>query len=137
MNNKGFALVGHLQVMGEPLSSLYVDRQTDMYYLTVRSFVNIGIQTYVMSQVKPTIVVAYMNRQIGLHTIFETNPVFEYKRVAGQKLRVEDIRPVHRGKAFELLDNNAMDDCFDESLAYKSFSLKNYLIKKSNTSCHV
>ena len=70
MNNTNFILVGHLQVLGIPLSSLYKDNQNNVYYLTVRSFEDVDVATYVMSEVTPANVVDYMEKRIGLRSIF-------------------------------------------------------------------
>lgn len=139
MSNYGFTLVGHLQVMEEPLSSLYVDKQTDTYYLTVRTFVKSEEPIYMISQVDPSIVVAYMEHQIGLRSIFEANAVFEYKKLLNHPLCTKEITPVDKKKVSALLDNDFVEDLFNESLAYKSYALKKYLLKinKPNILCHV
>lgn len=41
-----FMLIEHLQVMDEPLSSLYADRKSGKYFLSVRLYENIEDKSY-------------------------------------------------------------------------------------------
>lgn len=127
MNNTNFILVGHLQVLGLPLSSLYKDKQNNTYYLTVRSFKDVDAATYVMSEVTPSIVVDYMEKRVGLKTIFEEGKLFEYQHIEGKPLNIGDMVPIRKRKAYMLLDNDGLTDSFDDRLAYKSYALKRYL----------
>lgn len=132
MTNSNFILVGHLQVLGEPLSSLYKDRVSDVYYLTVRSFEAVNVATYVMSEVRPSVVVDYMEKKVGLRTIFGAGKTFEYQHSDGKALSKEGMMPIVKQKAYALLDQDGLADSFDESLAYKSFALKRYLKNIAN-----
>lgn len=127
MNNTNFILVGHLQVLGIPLSSLYKDRQNNIYYLTVRSSEDVDVATYVMSEVTPSVVVDYMEKRVGLRTIFGKGKLFEYQDIEGRPLNVEAMVPIRKQEAYMLLDNDCLTDSFDDSLAYKSYALKRYL----------
>lgn len=127
MNNTNFILVGHLQVLGIPLSSLYKDNQNNVYYLTVRSFDDVDVATYVMSEVTPANVVDYMEKRIGLKSIFGEGKLFEYQHMDGENLSKERMIPIRKKKAYALLKNDGLEDSFDDTLAYKSYALKRYL----------
>ena len=127
MNNTNFILVGHLQVLGIPLSSLYKDNQNNVYYLTVRSCEDVDVATYVMSEVTPANVVDYMEKRIGLRSIFGEGKLFEYQHTDGENLSKERMIPIRKKKAYALLKNDGLEDSFDDSLAYKSYALKRYL----------
>ena len=54
--NEDFILVGHLQVLDEALSSLYSDRKSGQYFLFVRVYEDDNDNTFVLTQVQPSVV---------------------------------------------------------------------------------
>lgn len=123
-----FVLIGHLQVMDEPLSSLYADRESGKYFLSVRLYEKIKDKSYLFSEVVPELVLKYMSGQLGLKTLFETEPSFYY-RVDGQYvLSLRNFLPLSQEESCKRLSaDGSLDDMYDIHLAYRSTSLKKYL----------
>lgn len=121
-------LIEHLQVMDEPLSSLYADRKSGKYFLSVRLYENIEDKSYLFSEVVPKLVLKYMSGQLGLKTLFETEPSFYY-RVDGQHvLSLRNFMPLSREESCKRLSaDGSLDDMYDIHLAYRSTNLKKYL----------
>ena len=59
--NEDFVLVGHLQVLDEALSSLYVERVSGRYFLFVRIYENNDDDTFVLAQVRPSTIIDYID----------------------------------------------------------------------------
>lgn len=59
--NEDFILVGHLQVLDEALSSLYSDRKSGQYFLFVRVYEDDNDNTFVLTQVQPSVVLDYID----------------------------------------------------------------------------
>ena len=124
-------LVGHLQVMDEPLSSLYVSHATGCYYLAVRTYLAENEETFVMSKVVPQLVLDYMEGHLGLHSIFSSNNAYQYSH-RNRELCEADMNPIDSVTAVELLGNDGLDDMYDKHLAYKGWAVKSYLKKQHN-----
>lgn len=123
-----FVLIEHLQVLDEPLSSLYADRKSGKYFLSVRLYENIKDKSYLFSEVVPELVLKYMNGQLGLKALFKTKPSFYY-RVDGQHvLSLINFLPLSQEESCKRLSTDgSLDDMYDTHLAYRSANLKNYL----------
>lgn len=124
--NETISLLGHLQVLDEPLSSLYADRTRGVLYLFVRLFEATPVSTFILTEVTPTQVMDYMEGRLGLNGIFKNNKAFYYVGVH-VTLNATDFKPLTKAKACEKLGNNGLDDMFDRQLAYRSVPLKQYL----------
>lgn len=124
--NEEFLLVGHLQVMEEPLSSLYTDRFSGVFYLFVRLFEDTQSSTFVLSEVTPLQVVDYMEGRLGLRSIFGHNKSYYYQH-QHQQLSKSNFLPLTTAKAYEKLDSDGLEDKFDKDLSYRPVSLKQYL----------
>lgn len=122
-----FLLVGHLQVMEEPLSSLYTDSISGKYFLFVRICEGQSDNVFVLSEVRPTSVLEYMNGQLGLKSIFSNSPTFYYKKGKEVALASNLFLPMSQDQAVLRINNEYPNDMFDRKLAYRSVSLKNYL----------
>lgn len=123
-----FVLIGHLQVMDEPLSSLYADRVSGKYFLSVRLYEKINDRSYLFSEVVPELVLKYMNGQLGLKTLFETEPSFYYLVDGLYVLSLKNFLPLSQEESCKRLSaDGSLDDIFDIHLAYRSASLKKYL----------
>lgn len=123
-----FVLIEHLQVLNEPLSSLYADSKSGKYFLSVRLYENIKDKSYLFLEVVPELILKYMNGQIGLKKLFKTKPSFYY-RVDGQHiLSLVNFLPISQEESCKRLStNSSLDDMYDIHLAYRSSNLKNYL----------
>ncbi len=123
-----FVLIEHLQVMDEPLSSLYADHKSGKYFLSVRLYENIEDKSYLFSEVVPKLVLKYISGQLGLKTLFETEPSFYY-RVDGQHvLSLRNFIPLSREESCKRLSmDGSLGDMYDIHLAYRSTNLKKYL----------
>lgn len=123
-----FVLIEHLQVLNEPLSSLYADSKSGKYFLSVRLYENIKDKSYLFLEVVPELILKYMNGQIGLKKLFKTKPSFYY-RVDGQHiLSLVNFLPISQEESCKRLStNSSLDDMYDIHLAYRSANLKNYL----------
>ena len=64
--NEDFILVGHLQVLDEALSSLYSDRNSGQFFLFVRVYEDEDDNTFVLTQVQPSVVLDYIDGKVGL-----------------------------------------------------------------------
>lgn len=129
--SNSFRLIGHLQVMEEPLSSVYTDSMTGITYLFVRLFENIEDSSYILSQVAPRQIIDYMNRKVGLKTLFESNPSFYYKN-DGSELSTSAFQTLTKNSVDEKLNMDGLDDMYDSHLAYRSAVLKQYLLQQAN-----
>lgn len=127
--NEDFILVGHLQVLDEALSSLYSDRKSGQYFLFVRIYEDNDDNTFVLTQVQPSVVLDYMDGKVGLKQIFDRFPSFYYKQNAKTGLRKEDFIPIDNKEADRKLQDDGLDDTFNMALANNSVGIKDYLRK--------
>ena len=121
-------LIGHLQVLDEPLSSLYADMDTGKYFLFVRVYEDTDDDTYVLSEVRPSSVLNYMNGVIGLRSMFENTHTYYYRHTNRKELCSSDMQPLAIEQVRIKLECDGLEDAFDKTLAYRSVSLKHYLI---------
>lgn len=126
--NEDFQLVGHLQVMEEPLSSLYTDKVSGLLYLFVRVFEDTSISTFVLTVVSPLQVVDYIEGRIGLRGIFSNRESYYYQH-QNDVLSVSDFKVLTPDKVDEKLESDGLDDKFDSHLSYRTVPLKQYLKK--------
>lgn len=127
--NEDFILVGHLQVLDEALSSLYSDRRSGQYFLFVRIYEDNDDNTFVLTQVQPSVVLDYIDGKVGLKQIFSLSPSYYYKQVSKKKLCREDFVPIDNKEADKKLQDDGLDDTFNMALANNSIGIKNYLRK--------
>lgn len=126
--NEEFQLVGHLQVMEEPLSSLYLDKVSGLLYLFVRVFENTGKSSYILTMVSPLQVVDYMEGRIGLHGIFNNGKSYYYQH-RNNVLNTSNFKLLAPDKVDEKLESDGLNDKFDSRLSYRMVPLKQYLKK--------
>lgn len=124
--NETISLLGHLQVLDEPLSSLYTDRSRGVLYLFVRLFEETPVSTFVLTEVTPVQVIDYMEGRLGLSGIFKKNKAYYYEKVH-LALNVADFAPLSKANARKKLSSDGLGDMFDLQLAYRSIPLKQYL----------
>lgn len=127
--NEKFQLVGHLQVMDEPLSSLYMDSASGQYYLFVRLFEDTLFKTFILTEVTPHEIVDYMEGRVGLRGMFGHGVSYYYKNQGGE-LRSSDFKLLTSKNAYKKLESDGLDDRFDRHLSYKMIPLKEYLKTK-------
>lgn len=127
--NEDFILVGHLQVLDEALSSLYSDRKSGQYFLFVRVYEDDNDNTFVLTQVKPSVVLDYIDGKVGLKQIFSLSPSYFYKQVVQNCMRREDFVPIDNQEVDRKLQDDALDDTFNMALANNSVGIRNYLRK--------
>lgn len=125
--NEQLYLVGHLQVMDEPLASLYVDHTTGRYYLLVRLYVNVMKPTFLVAHVSLFQVLKYMRQEIGLKDIFNHSDAYLFSSMNLTIFSSSMLVPLQRAKALELLKKDDVDNMFDKHLSYKYVALKNYI----------
>jgi len=126
-NNNGIRLVGHLQVMDEPLSSLYTDSSCGLYYLFVRLFEDTQFSTFVLTEVTPHEVVDYMEGRVGLRGMFSHGASYYYQN-HGEELRTSDFKRLSSANAYKKLESDGLADKFDRHLSYRMVPLKQYLM---------
>ena len=124
--NETISLLGHLQVLDEPLSSLYTDRTRGVLYLFVRLFEETPVSTFVLTEVTPVQVMDYMEGRLGLSGIFKKNKAYYYEEVH-VSLNAADFTPLTKACARKKLSSDGLDDMFDMHLAYRSVPLKQYI----------
>lgn len=127
--NEDFILVGHLQVLDEALSSLYSDRKSGQYFLFVRVYEDDNDNTFVLTQVQPSVVLDYIDGKVGLKQIFSLSPSYFYKQVVQSCMRREDFVPIDNQEVDRKLQDDALDDTFNMALANNSVGIRNYLRK--------
>lgn len=127
--NEDFILVGHLQVLDEALSSLYSDRKSGQYFLFVRVYEDDNHNTFVLTQVQPSVVLDYIDGKVGLKQIFSLSPSYFYKQVVQSCMRREDFVPIDNQEVDRKLQDDALDDTFNMALANNSVGIRNYLRK--------
>lgn len=125
--NEDLILVGHLQVLDEALSSLYSDRKSGQYFLFVRLYEDDADDSYVLTTVKPSTVVDYIDGKVGLSQIFSNSPSFYYKHDGKCGLSRIDFVPIDNKEANVKLQEDGLDDTFNVALANNSVGIKNYL----------
>ena len=126
--NETISLLGHLQVLDEPLSSLYTDRSRGVLYLFVRLFEETPVSTFVLTEVTPAQVMDYMEGRLGLSSIFNKNKAYYYEEVH-VSLDASDFTPITKANARKKLSSDGLEDMFDMQLAYRSVPLKQYIRK--------
>lgn len=127
--NEDFILVGHLQVLDEALSSLYSDRKSGQYFLFVRVYEDDNDNTFVLTQVQPSVVLDYIDGKVGLKQIFSLSPSYFYKQVVQNCMRRENFVPIDNQKVDRKLQDDGLDDTFNMALANNSVGIRNYLRK--------
>ena len=127
--NEDFILVGHLQVLDEALSSLYSDRKSGQYFLFVRVYEDDNDNTFVLTQVQPSVVLDYIDGKVGLKQIFSLSPSYFYKQVVQSCMRREDFVPIDNQEVDRKLQDDGLDDTFNMALANNSVGIRNYLRK--------
>ena len=127
--NEDFILVGHLQVLDEALSSLYSDRKSGQYFLFVRVYEDDNDNTFVLTQVQPSVVLDYIDGKVGLNQIFSLSPSYFYKQVVQNCMRREDFVPIDNQEVDRKLQDDGLDDTFNMALANNSVGIRNYLRK--------
>lgn len=127
--NEDFILVGHLQVLDEALSSLYSDRKSGQYFLFVRVYEDDNDNTFVLTQVQPSVVLDYIDGKVGLKQIFSLSPSYFYKQVVQNCMRREDFVPIDNQEVGRKLQDDGLDDTFNMALANNSVGIRNYLHK--------
>ncbi len=127
--NEDFILVGHLQVLDEALSSLYSDRKSGQYFLFVRVYEDDNDDTFVLTQVQPSVVLDYIDGKVGLKQIFSLSPSYFYKQVVQNCMRREDFVPIDNQEVDRKLQDDGLDDTFNMALANNSVGIRNYLRK--------
>lgn len=126
--NNDMILIGHLQVMDVPLSSLYSECKSGKFFISIRLYEDNEDESYMFAEIAPKSVLEYMNKQLGLKDIFCMLPSFYYKKNNTQSLSMESFQPLSLEESRRMfIDEGSLDDMFDNNLAYKSMSLKNYL----------
>lgn len=127
--NEDFILVGHLQVLDEALSSLYSDRKSGQYFLFVRVYEDDNDNTFVLTQVQPSVVLDYIDGKVGLKQIFSLSPSYFYKQVVQNCMRRENFVPIDNQEVDRKLQDDGLDDTFNMALANNSVGIRNYLRK--------
>ena len=126
--NNDMILVGHLQVMDEPLSSLYSERKSGKFFISIRLYEDSEDESYMFAEIAPKSVLEYMNGRLGLKEIFCMVPSFYFRKSDTQSLSMESFQPLSLEDSCRMFtDEASLGDMFDDNLAYKSVSLKNYL----------
>ncbi len=126
--NDDMILIGHLQVMDEPLSSLYYEHKSSKFFISIRLYEDNEEESYMFAEIAPKSVLDYMNGQLGLKEIFCVVPSFYFRRSNTQNLSMDSFQPLSIEDSYRMFtDEASIGDMFDNNLAYKSVSLKNYL----------
>lgn len=125
--NEDFVLIGHLQVLDEALSSLYSDRKSGQYFLFVRVYEDNDDNTFVLTQVQPTVILDYINGKVGLKQIFSLSRSFYYRQNKNTGLSMKDFVPIDSKETDRKLQEDGLDDVFNVALAVNSVGIKNYL----------
>lgn len=116
-------------MLDEALSSLYSDRKSGQYFLFVRVYEDDNDNTFVLTQVQPSVVLDYIDGKVGLKQIFSLSPSYFYKQVVQNCMRREDFVPIDNQEVDRKLQDDGLDDTFNMALANNSVGIRNYLRK--------
>lgn len=122
-----FKLIGHLQVMDVPLTSLYAESISGKYFLFVRVDEDIDLDSFILSEVSPSLVLEYMNGILGLKSIFESRPAYYYHKDNDKGLESKKFKPLSQTQALYKLSADTLSDYYDRTLAYRSATMRTYL----------
>lgn len=127
MKAQAFILIGHLQVLEVPLSSLYTNKHNDRYYMAVRVFEE-SDNEYILSEVLPKEVLDYMDGKIGLREIFTQNRTYSFTKKRAD-LSERGMKPIATNVADAMLREDGLEDLYDKRLSHNSWAIKSYLRK--------
>lgn len=123
-----FKLVGHLQVLDEPLASLYVNMADGCMYCFVRIYdENSDDALFVLSLVDASEMMDYMEGRVGLSGLFSDNQNYYFNASHHDKLSYLYFEPRDKQTVLNLLTKGGLKDRYDKSLGYRRTSLMRYL----------
>ena len=108
---------------------MYSDRNSGQFFLFVRVYEDEDDNTFVLTQVQPSIVLDYIDGKVGLKQIFSLSTSYYYKQVFRNSLRKEDFVPIDNMEVDRKLQDDGLDDTFNIALAANSVGIKNFLRK--------
>ncbi len=125
MNQNDLILIGHLQVLDESLTAVYKNKRNGRFYISVRIF-DSNDYDILLIECQPSIVLDYMEKKIGLHTIIDEYCTASYILTNSHTDR-KKICPVETNLIKKMMEQNTIPDMFDSRLAYHSWALKTYI----------
>ena len=108
---------------------MYSDRNSGQFFLFVRVYEDDNDNTFVLTQVQPSVVLDYIDGKVGLKQIFSLSPSYFYKQVVQSCMRREDFVPIDNQEVDRKLQDDGLDDTFNMALANNSVGIRNYLRK--------
>ena len=124
MKQDDLILIGHLQVLDESLVAIYKNKINDRFYMSIRTF-DSNEYDILLIECTPSIVLDYMEKKIGLHTIINEYCTSSY--VTNSHTCRKEILPVEINLIKKMIEQNAIPDMFDSRLSYHSWALKTYI----------
>lgn len=125
MKQNDLILIGHLQVLDESLTAVYKNKRNGRFYMSIRTF-DSNDYDILLIESHPSIVLDYMEKKIGLHTIINEYCTVSYILTNSHTCR-KKIRPVETNLIKKMIEQNTIPDMFDSRLAYHSWALKKYI----------
>lgn len=125
MKQNDLILIGHLQVLDESLTAVYKNKRNGKFYVSIRTFDSSDYDILLIES-HPSIVLDYMEKKIGLHTIINECCTVSYILTNSNTCR-KNIRPVETNLIKKMIEQNTIPDMFDSRLAYRSWALKKYI----------
>lgn len=125
-------LLGHLQVCEDVMTSVYHNRRIDKYYLSIRLFQFDDKEKYLILDVSPDDILKHMNGDIGLLYFTMNRKGYLYDHTEHISLKTENMVPISNEECRELFYDSSVENRFNKDFAYKSVSLKQYLINLLN-----
>lgn len=128
---ENFRLIGHLQVIDEPLVSLYTNLRDNRLYLFVRNYEYDG--AFILAEVKASDVLEYFENKLGLKSLFNSRIGYSYLSQEGRLLSSNDFTPINNKEKERFLNNVQPFDMFDEMYGLDEVFTRHYLYDRIMT----
>jgi len=122
---ENFRLIGHLQVIDEPLVSLYTNLGDSKLYLFVRDYEHDG--AFMLAEVKANDVLEYFENKLGLFSLFNSRIGYSYLSHEGCVLSTHDFIPINNIEKERFLHNVQSFDMFDKMYGLDEVFTRHYL----------
>ena len=124
-NNK-LELVGHLQVIDQPLLSLYVTQSGDALFF----FYRLKKNEYYLTKVKPSDVIAYLDEKMGLLQIFMASDDYVCHHKSRHAAVTTDFITIDDAKRNELQHCIESFNMYDDLFGLDEIKVRHYIKDK-------
>lgn len=122
-NRNMLELVGHLQVIDQPLLSLYVSQSGDALFF----FYRLRINEFYLTEVSANEVIEYLDERLGLVEIFSESKDYLYHHRSKRYARTSDFVPVDGDRRSALQIEMKVFDKYDDVFGLDEIKVRHYL----------